>query len=79
MSESVSFFDFSRRRYRLPPARIGLLRFFVEGYDGLLFLRTVEARTAVIELSWPQSCAVDVEEILSALAAELGMVAIEEE
>lgn len=79
MSESVSFFDFSRRRYRLSPARIGLLRFFVEGYDGLLFLRTIEARAAVVELSWPQSCAADAEGILAALAVELGMVAVEEE
>lgn len=74
MSESVCFSDFYRRRYRLPPARIAMLRFFVEGYDGILFLRTIEARAAVVELSWPQSCAVDAEGILVALSTELGMV-----
>lgn len=69
---------FCHRRYRLAPARIGMLRFLAEGYDGILFLRTIEAATAVVELSWSQSCAADAEGILGALSAELGMVAAEE-
>ena len=52
-----------------------MLRFLVEGYDGILFLRTIEARTAIVELSWSESCAADAEGILVALSAELGMVA----
>lgn len=65
---------FCHRRYRLAPARIGMLRFLVEGYDGILFLRTIEASTAIVELSWSESCAVDADEILSALSTELEMV-----
>lgn len=65
---------FCRRRYRLTPARIGMLRFLVEGYDGILFLRTIEATTAIVELSWSESCAVDADTILTALSAELEMV-----
>jgi hypothetical protein len=65
---------FCHRRYRLAPARIGMLRFLVEGYDGILFLRTIEASAAVVELSWSQSCAADAEGILVALNDELGMV-----
>ena len=65
---------FCHRRYRLAPARIGMLRFLVEGYDGILFLRTIEASTAVVELSWSESCAVDAAAILTALSAELAMV-----
>jgi hypothetical protein len=67
-------FAFCHRRYRLMPVRIGMLRFLVEGYDGILFLRTIEASTAVVELSWAKSCAVDATAILAALSAELEMV-----
>lgn len=66
-------FAFCRRRYRLAPARIGMLRFLVEGYDGIIFLRTIEARLAIVELSWSESCAADAEGILAALSVELGM------
>lgn len=74
----VDRFAFCQRRYHLVPARIGMLRFLVEGYDGILFLRTVEARTAVVELSWAESCAADAEGILAALSVELEMVAEED-
>lgn len=53
-----------------------MLRFLVEGYDGTLFLRTIEAQTAIVELSWSQSCAADAGDILAALCAELGMEAV---
>lgn len=79
MTAAVDPHSFCRRRYRLAPARIAMLRFLVEGYDGLLFLSTIEARTAVIELSWPESCGTDAEGVLAALSAELGMVAAGEE
>lgn len=78
MTEAIDPLSFCRRRYRLAPAQIALLRFLVEGYDGILFLRTIEARTAVVELSWSQSCAADAKGILAALSAELGMVAEED-
>jgi len=77
MTESIDPFSFCCRRYRLTPARIGMLRFLVEGYDGILFLRTIEARVAVVELSWSPSCAADAEKILAALSIELDMVAEE--
>lgn len=71
--ESNDPFAFDRRCYRLVPARIGMLRFLVEGYDGILFLRTIEASAAIVELSWSKSCAADAEKILAALCAELNM------
>lgn len=55
-----------------------MLRFLVEGYDGILFLRTIEAKIAVVELSWSESCSADAEAILLALCAELEMVAEED-
>lgn len=77
MAESTDPLFFCHRNYRLAPARIGMLRFLVEGYDGILFLRTIEASAAVVELSWSASCGADAEEILIALRAELNMVAEE--
>lgn len=73
MTEALDPIAFCRRRYLLVPARIGLLRFLVEGYDGILFLRTIEASAAVVELSWSKSCAADAEKILAALCVELNM------
>ena len=78
MTDSLDSLSFSHRRYRIAPARIGMLRFLVEGYEGILFLRTIEARGAIVELSWSRSCAADAEGILAALSAELGMVREEE-
>lgn len=75
MTDPLAPFAFGHRRYRLLPARIGMLRFLVEGYDGILFLRTIEAQTAVVELSWSRSCAADAAAILAALCTDLGMVA----
>jgi hypothetical protein len=72
--ESNDRLSFDRRCYSLAPARIGMLRFLVEGYDGILFLRTIAAATAVVELSWSRSSAAEAEGILAALCAELGMV-----
>lgn len=53
-----------------------MLRFLVEGYDGLLFLRTREARAALVELSWPEPCTADAEALLAALGNELGLVPV---
>lgn len=78
MTGALAPFSFCRRRYRLAPARIGMLRFLVEGYDGILFLRTIEAPLAIVEMSWSESCATDAEGILVALSTELGMVAEED-
>ncbi len=78
MTDALDSLSFCHRRYRLAPARIGMLRFLVEGYDGILFLRTIEARGAVVELSWSESCAVDAAGILVALCTELEMVAEED-
>lgn len=72
--EAAAPFAFSSRNYRLPPQRIAMLRFLVEGYDGLLFLRTLEPRTAVVALSWPTGCTAAAENVLAALCVELEML-----
>lgn len=74
---TIALTTFCQQRYRLAPARIALLRFLVEGYDGILFLSTIEASAAIVELSWSSSCSADAGKILAALAAELEMVEVE--
>ncbi len=37
---------FQQRQFRLSRREIGYLRFLVEGYDGLLFMRTLDGRSA---------------------------------
>lgn len=67
---------FERRSYRVPARHIARLRFWVEGYDGLLFLRTVEPRGALVEFSWCAASSADAEAVLAALGAEFALEAV---
>jgi len=64
---------FSKCYYRVAPARIGMLRFLLEGYDGLITLRTLDPRGGLVECAFPPTRQADAQELLTALAAELGM------
>lgn len=64
---------FRCRRYRLDRAGVAWLRFLVEGYDGLLFLRTLDGREALVELAWSPSCGDEAEAVLAALVTECGL------
>lgn len=59
---------------RVARPQIAMLRFLVEGYDGLLFLRTVEPpahlEAAIVELSWSPSQQGDAQTVLSVLAEQ---------
>lgn len=47
-----------------------MLRFLVEGYDGLLFLRTVEPHGAVVAVSWSPAAQAEAQAVFVALARE---------
>lgn len=64
---------FLKRYFQVAPAQICYLRFITESYDGLLFLRTLENRQALVELAYPPSRRGDAEGLVAALAAECGM------
>ncbi len=64
---------FVRRTFRLPRREVAYLRFLVEGYDGLVFLRTLEGREALVEISYPPSRGADACAFVAALEAELGL------
>ena len=64
---------FQRGYFQLGKEQIALLRFLLESYDGLVFLRTLDNRLALVELAWPPSRAVDALALIAALEQELGM------
>ena len=67
---------FRKRYYRLPRREIGYLRFILESYDGLAFMRTIDAGNGLVEIAWPPARTVDVEPLLAALEGEAGMVEV---
>lgn len=64
---------FQRGYYQLAKDKIALLRFLLESYDGLVFLRTLDSRLALVELAWPPSCTDDALALIAALQLELEM------
>lgn len=64
---------FNKRYFLLPRAEIGYLRFLLESYDGLAFARTLDSNRGLVELAYPDNRSEDVESLLRALTAEIGM------
>ncbi len=61
--------------YSLPRRQIGYLRFMLESYDGLAFVRTLDSRQALVEIAYPASRREDAEALLAALVIECTMTA----
>lgn len=64
---------FVKRYYRVARREIGYLRFITESYDGLLFVRTLDNRIALVEVAYPEARSHDAEALLSALVEEAGL------
>lgn len=64
---------FEKRHFLVPRAEIGYLRFILESYDGLAFVRTLDSREALVEIAFPRSRRQDAEALLAALADECAM------
>ena len=67
---------YQKRCFQLPRREIAYLRFIVEGYDGLLFLRTLNAAAGLVEIAWPASRETEVVRLLAALGGETGLCAL---
>jgi len=65
--------SFIKRYFYVDRAHIAYLRFILEGYDGLMFLRTLNPRQALVEFAYSPSCRRDAEALLSALAGECSL------
>ena len=66
---------YQKRCFQLPRREIAFLRFIVEGYDGLLFLRTLDAKAGLVEIAWPASRETEAAPLLAALGGETGLCA----
>ncbi len=64
---------FSKRYAILPRAEIGMLRFLLEGYDGLAFARTLDQHAGLVEIAYSPERESEVDVLLTALAKELGL------
>jgi Domain of unknown function (DUF4911) len=65
--------EFDKRYFQLPRAEIGYLRFILESYDGLAFVRTLDSREALVEIAFHPSRREDAELLLTALVDECSM------
>lgn len=63
----------AKRYFRLPRREIGYLRFILESYDGLAFVRTLDPQEALVEIAFPDSRRQDADALLCALDEELAM------
>ncbi len=66
---------FEKRYYRVPKGSIAQIRFILESYDGLAFVRTLDAGPALIEIAYPPSRREDVLPLLAEMEGEAGMMA----
>ena len=64
---------FVKRYFLLPRSEIGHLRFILESYDGLAFARTLDSRTALVEIAYSPSRVDDVNGLLISLVGEVGL------
>jgi hypothetical protein len=66
-----------KRCFTVPKREIGYLRFTFEGYDGLIFMRTLKAADGLIEIGYPPELREDAEALLVAVDLEVGLVEAE--
>ena len=56
---------------RIQPQKISLLRFLVEGYDGLAVVSTIDAASGLVRLLLPRSRYKELVALLEAFAGDL--------
>jgi len=65
-----------RAYFSLPRRAIGELRFVLEAYEGLGFVRTLDAAAGIIELAWPASRQQEMQTVLPALRTEFALLPV---
>ena len=66
-----------KKCFTVPRREIGYLRFTFEGYDGLIFMRTLKAADGLIEVGYSPDQCDDAEALLAAVDAEIGLTVAE--
>ena len=65
--------SFIKRHFLVDRRRIADLRFILESYDGLAFVRSLDGMAGLVEIAYPHSRRSDAEALLHALTLELDM------
>ena len=60
-----------RKYYRVDRRKICLLRFILEGYDGMAIMTTIDSRQGTVVISIAPGCEDDVEMILKGLEKDI--------
>jgi len=58
-------------RLQIVPERIHLLKFILEGYDGMALLSTVDADQGLVEIRYPPEIGNDLKELLHSLEPQI--------
>lgn len=61
-----------RTVFQIPPSKVYLLKFILEGYDNLFFLSTLEPRRGLVQILSAKGTHGDLVQILQDLSMELG-------
>ncbi len=66
--------DTTKKVFRVERGDIGYLRFTIESYDGMAVVRTLDPFKALIELQISPGCEEFVQELMTALSKEEGLM-----
>ena len=69
---------FTRRYFQVARREIAYVRFILETYDGLAFMRTIDRQNGIIEISAPPQRQQQAWALVAALAAETGLTEVAE-
>ncbi len=65
------------RKYRVDPREIHYIRFIVEACDGLAVVRTLDAKTGLIDIMTPPGREKESSEVINSLSREIFMDCLE--
>ena len=68
---------FCKRYFLIDRKRIADLRFLLESYDGIAFVRSLDGKKGLVEIAYPPSRSVDAEALVASLVIELAMEEVE--
>ncbi|PLX71780.1 MAG: DUF4911 domain-containing protein [Desulfuromonas sp.] len=76
MSQADGAEPFIRRYFQVARREIAYLRFILESYDGLAFMRTIDRQVGLIEISAPAQRQQQAWALVAALSEETGLTEV---
>ena len=76
MSQADGKEPFVRRYFQVSRREIAYLRFILESYDGLAFMRTIDRQAGIVEISAPLQRHTEAWALVAALREETGLTEV---